>query len=69
MPEASLPNMKFRLNTVLTKTLCYKKNSYGMPKHRHRGNGQPTLNLTTLIDVHELPSVRISEKRDGLFPL
>ena len=25
MPEASLANMKFRLNTVLSKTLCYKK--------------------------------------------
>ena len=25
VPEASLANTKVRLNTVLTKTLCYKK--------------------------------------------
>ena len=36
-----------------------------MPYHGHRGNGPPTLNLTTLIDVYELPSARIGEKRDS----
>ena len=38
-------------------------------KHRHRGKGQPTLNRTTQIDVYELPSARIGEKRDSLLPL
>ena len=37
--------------------------------HRHRGNGQPTSNLTTLIDVYALPSARIGDKRDNLLPL
>ena len=32
-------------------------------------NGLPTSNLTTLIDVRELPSTRIGERRDGLLPL
>ena len=27
MPEASLPNTKFRLNTVLSKTLFFKKHN------------------------------------------
>ena len=40
-----------------------------LKKHRHRGNGQPTSNLTTLIDVYELPSSRIDEKGDSLLPL
>ena len=38
-------------------------------KHRHLGNGQPTSNLTTLIDVYELLSARIGEKGDSLLPL
>ena len=33
MLEASLANMKFRINTVLPKKLCYKTN-YRMPKAR-----------------------------------
>ena len=37
--------------------------------HRHRGNGQPTSNLTTLLDVYELPSATIGEKRGSLLPL
>ena len=35
-------------------------------RHGHRGNGQLASNLTTLIDVYELPSARIGEKRDSL---
>ena len=40
-----------------------------MVGHRHRGNGQPTSNLRTMIDVYELPSARIGEKGDSLLPL
>ena len=36
---------------------------------KHQGNGQPTSNLRTLIDVYELPSARIGERGDSLLPL